>query len=208
MRVQRTISSLFLVFLLLASGLSQAAETETAEQVVKQTSNELMSAIEPQKAALREDSAKLYKLVEEIVLPHFDFDFISRLVLGKAWKQATPEEQQRFSKAFQTLLVRTYSNALLEYSGEELTWLDAQQGDNPNRVIQRAQVRLKSGQVVPMNYRMHKKDGHWKVYDITIDNISLVMNYRGTFAGEIRKNGLPSLIERLEAKNQVGNQAG
>ncbi|MDX1498146.1 MAG: ABC transporter substrate-binding protein, partial [Salinisphaeraceae bacterium] len=112
MRVQRTISSLFLVFLLLASGLSQAAETETAEQVVKQTSNELMSAIEPQKAALREDSAKLYKLVEEIVLPHFDFDFISRLVLGKAWKQATPEEQQRFSKAFQTLLVRTYSNAL------------------------------------------------------------------------------------------------
>ena len=193
--------------LILASPLQATAETvnapatETAEKVIQSASSEIMSAIEPRKAELRKDTAKLYKLVEDIVLPHFDFDFISRLVLGRAWQDASADERDRFKSAFQQLLVRTYSNALLEYSGEQLSWLSAEPGNRPDQVIQRAQVTLASGQVVPMNYRMRKTDKGWKVYDITIDNISLVMNYRGTFAGEIRKNGLGSLIKRLEDKN-------
>lgn len=201
MPLQRTVYSLLILFLLAAPLRSLAADTASAEQVIQQTSKEIMTTIESRKEELREDSTRLYALVEDIVLPHFDFDFISRLVLGRAWKEASPENRKRFSQAFQKLLVRTYSNALLEYSGEQLTWIEAKTGDNPNRVIQRAEVELASGQVVPMNYRMHKTGNGWKVYDITIDNISLVMNYRGSFAGEIRKNGLTSLIERLEAKN-------
>lgn len=201
MLVQRTVCSLLFILLLATPLGGLAADTASAEQVVRKASNEIMTAIEPRKKELREDSAQLYQLVEDIVLPHFDFDFISRLVLGPAWKKAGPENRERFSHAFQKLLVRTYSNALLEYSGEQINWLEARSGDNPDRVIQRAEVKLASGQVVPMNYRMHKTDQGWKVYDIIIDNISLVMNYRGSFAGEIRKNGLTSLIERLEAKN-------
>lgn len=204
MLVQRTVYRLLVLLLLLASPLpSMAAETASAEQVIQGTSKQIMSTIGPRKAELREDSAQLYALVEKIVLPHFDFDFISRLALGRAWQEASPENRQRFTQAFRKLLVRTYSNALLEYSGEQLTWLEAEPGNKPGRVTQRAQVKLTSGQVVPMNYRMHKTESGWKVYDITIDNISLVMNYRGTFAGEIRKNGLTSLIERLEAKNSA-----
>lgn len=201
MLIRRTVTKPLTLLFCLLPLVGHAQETTSPEEVIQGTSQEIMASIEPRKAELREDSTKLYSLVEKIVLPHFDFDFISRLVLGRAWKDASAENRQRFSAAFQKLLVRTYSNALLEYSGEQVNWLEAQKGDNPNRVIQRAEVKLASGQVVPMNYRMHKTDAGWKVYDITIDNISLVMNYRGTFAGEIRKNGLASLIERLESKN-------
>lgn len=193
-----------LIPLLLMSSLLpvQAAEVMAPDLLIQQTSQKIMASIGPRKAELREDSAQLYKLVEEVVLPHFDFDAISKLVLGRAWKDASEEHRARFTAAFQQLLVRTYSNALLEYSGEQLKWLEAPASENPKRTVQRAQVTLASGQIVPMNYRMHLTDQGWKVYDITIDNISLVMNYRGTFAGEIRKNGLLSLIERLEAKNK------
>ena len=195
---------IFPVLMLLALHAANAAVDTPPAQIIQETSAKITTAIGSRKAELRQDSAQLYKLVEDIVLPHFDFDFIAKLVLGGAWKEATPTDRTRFTQAFQQLLVRTYSNALLEYSGEQLKWLDAESAGDPNRVTQRAQVTLSSGQVVPMNYRMHKTATGWKVYDITIDAISLVMNYRGTFAGEIRKNGLPSLIERLEAKNQPG----
>ncbi len=177
-----------------------AADTPP-DQVIQQASAKITASISTRKEELRKDSTQLYKLVEEIILPHFDFDFIAKLVLGQAWKEASPEERKRFTMAFQNLLVRTYSNALLEYSGEQIKWLEAEKSADPNRVTQRAQVTLASGQVVPMYYRMHKTPTGWKVYDITIDAISLVMNYRGTFAGEIRKNGLLSLIQRLESKN-------
>jgi phospholipid transport system substrate-binding protein len=193
---------IFIPFLMLLVMQPAAAATDTPpRQVIQEASSKITTAIESRKSELRADSAKLYKLVEDIVLPHFDFDFIAKLVLGRAWKNAAPEERTRFTAAFQQLLVRTYSNALLEYSGEQIKWLETQASEDPNRVIQRAEVTLASGQVVPMNYRMHKTAQGWKVYDINIDAISLVMNYRGTFAGEIRKNGLGSLIERLESKN-------
>lgn len=195
---QRIAIPLILIFSVCSA---QAADTTPPDQVIQQTSKKIMGEIQPRKEALRKDSAQLYALVETIVLPHFDFDFIAKLVLGRAWKEASPEHQSRFSSAFQKLLVRTYSNALLEYSGEQIKWLDLQTTESPKRVVQRAEVTLTSGQVVPMMYRMHQTPEGWKVYDITIDAISLVMNYRGTFAGEIRKNGLLSLIERLEAKN-------
>lgn len=197
-------SRILIPFLMLLVMQPVAAATDTPpSQVIQEASAKITSEIASRKPELREDSAKLYKLVEDIVLPHFDFDFIAKLVLGRAWKEANPDERSRFTAAFQHLLVRTYSNALLEYSGEELKWLEAQPSENPNRVVQRAEVTLASGQIVPMNYRMHKTATGWKVYDINIDAISLVMNYRGTFAGEIRKNGLGSLIERLEAKNSA-----
>ncbi len=194
------LAPLLMLAMLLPTQAVMAADTPP-DQVIQQASAKITASISTRKEELRKDSTQLYKLVEEIILPHFDFDFIAKLVLGQAWKEASPEERKRFTMAFQNLLVRTYSNALLEYSGEQIKWLEAEKSADPNRVTQRAQVTLASGQVVPMYYRMHKTPTGWKVYDITIDAISLVMNYRGTFAGEIRKNGLLSLIQRLESKN-------
>ncbi len=198
---RKTLLAPLLMLAMLSPTQAVMAADTPPDQVIQQASAKITASISTRKEELRKDSTQLYKLVEEIILPHFDFDFIAKLVLGQAWKEASPEERKRFTMAFQNLLVRTYSNALLEYSGEQIKWLEAEKSADPNRVTQRAQVTLASGQVVPMYYRMHKTPTGWKVYDITIDAISLVMNYRGTFAGEIRKNGLLSLIQRLESKN-------
>ncbi len=194
------IYSLFLA-LTLSLALPASAEEASADKVISQASQEILQQIAPRKDELRKDSAKLYGLVENIIVPHFDFDAISRRVLGKTWKEASADQQARFSAAFKNLLIRTYSTALLEYSGEQIDWQPLDAPADAERVIKKAEVTLTSGQVVPMNWGLHKVDGAWKVYDINIDGISLVTNYRSVFAGEVRKNGLDSLIQRLESKN-------
>ena len=178
-----------------------AAQPTPPDQVVLRASQRIIDEIEPRKAELRQDSTKLYRMVEDIVLPHFDFEAISQLVLGKAWRSATPDQRTRFTAAFRTLLVRTYSNALLEYSGRQLKYLPLKLAPGATDVNYRAEVHLANGQIVPMSYSLHLVRNEWKVYDITIDAISLVTNYRGVFAGQIRKNGLDALIQQLEAKN-------
>lgn len=200
------IACLSMAMLLLSSGHVLAAP-QAPDQVIDQASKRILTEIEAQKDSLRKDSAKLYKLVEDIIVPHFDFDTISRRVLGKAWQDASETQRSRFAEAFKDLLIRTYSNALLEYSGEEIKWLPIDVPEGAKRVIQKAEVSLASGQNVPMNWGLHKVGDSWKVFDISIDGISLVTNYRSVFAGEVRKNGLDALIKRLEAKNAGGGDA-
>lgn len=186
--------------LTLLCGVATAAPTPP-DQVVQQTTQRISDAIDPHRDALRKDSGKLYRLVEEIILPHFDFEAISRLVLGKTWKTATPEQRTRFTAAFRNQLVRTYSNALLEYSGRQLKYLPLKLTPGARDVNYKAEYHLPSGQIVPMSYSLHMVQNEWKVYDITIEAISLVTNYRGVFAGVIRKNGLDGLIKQIEARN-------
>lgn len=178
-----------------------AATPTPPDQVVQQTTQRISDAIDPRREELRKDSRELYRLVEEIILPHFDFEAISRLVLGKTWKTATPEQRTRFTAAFRNQLVRTYSNALLEYSGRQLKYLPLKLAPGAKDVNYRAEYHLANGQVVPMSYSLHVAQNEWKVYDITIEAISLVTNYRGVFAGVIRKNGLDGLIKQIEARN-------
>lgn len=181
-------------------GTALAAEPMPPDQVVQQTGEQVMQQIDPNKDALRKDPARLYQIVNDIILPHFDFDYMSQLVLGKNWKGANDAQRQRFADAFKIMLVRTYSNALLEYSGTPVKYLPLKMAPGAKDVSYRAEITLPSGQTVPMNYSLRLTD-RWKVYDITIDAISLVTNYRGVFAGEVKKNGLDSLIARLETKN-------
>ncbi len=200
-RRSRPLAALVLALPLAVLGSPAAGKSLPPDQVVLQTSQRVMTEIEPHKGELRNNTAKLYRLVEQIILPHFDFESISRLALGKAWKEATADQRTRFTQAFRALLVRTYSNALLEYSGRQLKYLPLKLAPGATDVNYRAEVNLANGQVVPMSYRLHLVQNEWKVYDITIDYISLVTNYRGVFAGEIKKNGLDGLIKQLEAKN-------
>lgn len=178
------------------------------DQVVQETTRRISDAIDPNREQLRKDSGKLYRLVEEIILPHFDFEAISQLVLGKSWRTATPEQRTRFTAAFRNQLVRTYSNALLEYSGRQLKYLPLKMAPGATDVNYRAEYHMANGQIVPMSYSLHLVQNEWKVYDITIDAISLVTNYRGVFAGVIRKNGLDDLIRQIEARNAGRSVAG
>ena len=170
------------------------------DQVARETADKALREIKSRKAELRSDPNKLYALVEEQILPHFDFQRISQLVLGKYWKDATPEQREHFSVAFQRMLLRSYSHALIEYDSERIEWAPLHMSPGTRDVVVRSNVIRKGGPPIPINYNIHLKNNRWLVYDVTIDAISLVTNYRGTFANEIRKNGLDSLIARLEQK--------
>jgi len=170
------------------------------DQVARETADMTLREIKARKEELRSDPQKLYALVEQQILPHFDFERISQLVLGKHWKDASPEQRERFRAAFQRMLIRSYSHALVEYDSERIEWAPLRMAPNSTDVVVRSNVVRKSGPPIPINYNIHLKNDEWLVYDVTIDAISLVTNYRGTFANEVRKNGIDSLIARLEQK--------
>jgi phospholipid transport system substrate-binding protein len=194
------LATLFALPLVLLSASPAWAAVVPPDQVARETADMTLREVRNREVELRSNPQKLYALVEEKILPHFDFDRTSQLVLGKHWKDASPEQRARFSSAFQGMLVRSYSHALIEYDSERIEWAPLRMNPGTTDVMVRSNVVRKSGPPIPINYNIHLKGNEWLVYDVTIDAISLVTNYRGTFANEIRKNGLDSLIARLEQK--------
>jgi phospholipid transport system substrate-binding protein len=189
-----------MVLLAVTTALPALAASVAPDQVARETADMTLREIKARKQELSADPQKLYALVEEKIIPHFDFDQISQLVLGKHWKDASPEQRERFSSAFQRMLIRSYSHALIEYDSERIEWAPLRMTAGATDVVIRSNVIRKGGPPIPINYNLHLKNDQWLVYDVTIDAISLVTNYRGTFANEIRKGGLDSLIARLEQK--------
>lgn len=200
--------SLFPVLFILATVTAQAASPDAAE-VVKTTSQEVLERLEAEKAELEKNPGRIYELINKLVVPRFDFASMSRWVLGRdSWKSASEEQRQAFINEFRTLLVRTYAKALLEYSDEEIEYYPAQGNPDSNLVVVKTEVRQQSG-AIPIHYRMHLKDEEWKVVDVAVDGVSLVSTYRGSFASEIRKNGLDSLIAKIEERNKkLGSNPG
>lgn len=192
-----------LCFMLLALGGNVVwAAVPAPQEVVQDTSARMVDALRKNRAVLDRDPSRLYELVNQIVLPNFDFDLMSRWVLGRAWQQATPEQRHRFTEEFRTLLVRIYAKALLEYSGEEIRVVapPAAAGGSDTTMI-RTEVKPITGQPIPSNYSMHFGNNTWKVYDVTVNGVSLVSNYRSTFASQIRSQGLDAVIADLQQRN-------
>jgi phospholipid transport system substrate-binding protein len=177
------------------------ATARPPQQVVQETSTQMLEALRSHREVLRQDPSRLYGLVHQIILPNFDFNVISRWVLGRAWQQATPDQRRQFAQEFQTLLVRTYSNALLEYVDEDFQILPARGAVDGDEATVRTEIRLSAGQPIPIHYRMHLRDGTWKIIDVTVEGISLVTNYRSTFASQIRSSGLDAVIADLRQRN-------
>lgn len=174
------------------------------EELVQTTTDRLLQTIQAEREAINEDPNKVYRIVEEIALPHFDFERISRWVLAKNWKAATPEQRQRFQEQFTMLLVRTYATALTEYKGQKVILEPVEIKPDTKQVKVRAKVEQPGSFPIPIDYRMYLKDGEWKVYDVAIDDISLVANYRTTFANEISTGGIENLIATLATRNKDG----
>ncbi len=182
-----------------AAGADTATTQQASpNQVISSVAEELLGRIKKDREALDKDPARLYAMVDEVVLPYFDFPLMSRLVLGPAWDKAEDAQQERFMDGFKTLLVKTYGNALLQYSNEKVSFAAAEPGSKPDRASVASTIQSPGSDPVTMHYRMRKKDGQWLVYDVVVDNISLVTNYRGTYASEIKRGGLESLIDKLE----------
>jgi phospholipid transport system substrate-binding protein len=193
-----------LLLLMLVSGALWAA-AKPPQQVVQDTSERMLSALRQNYAALKQDSSQIYGLVDRIVLPNFDFELMSRWVLGRAWQQASPDQRRRFTDEFRTLLVRTYAKALLEYANEEVRVLPQPGAADGSETTVKTEVRLKASQPIQINYSMHLGNDAWKVYDVTVDGVSLVTNYRGTFATQIRDSGLDAVIADLQQRNNTRN---
>ena len=195
-----------LLLLMLGSGALWAA-IKPPQEVVQDTSAQMLEALRQNREALRQDSSRIYALVDRIVLPNFDFDLMSRWVLGRSWQQATPEQRRRFAAEFRTLLVRTYAKALLEYSDDLIQVLpQANPATDSSETTVRTEVQPRTGASIQINYSMHLNNEGWKVYDVTVDGVSLVTNYRSTFASQIRSNGLDTVIADLQQRNAQASQ--
>ena len=140
-------------------------------------------------------------MVNQLIIPRFDFVSMSKWVLGKHWKQASEEQRSEFIIQFKELLVRTYARALLEYSGQEIKYFPVEQNPESNLAVVRTELTSKSSAQLPILYRMHQKNEEWKVVDVSVAGVSLVTPYRGSFATQIKKNGFDSLLNELSKKN-------
>lgn len=193
----------FLLVLSLAMSSATAVEQVVdANMLVAKTTEKVLTAIDADRETLRADPSKIHLLVNEFILPHFDFHRMSRWVLGKHWRRATEEQQEQFVVQFRTLLVRTYSTALLEYSNESVKVLPQRGSKKKDDVVVRTEIMPSGGFPVPINYSMYRDENTWKVYDITIDGISLVANYRNAFSSRIKQWGIEKLISVLAKRNQ------
>jgi phospholipid transport system substrate-binding protein len=175
-----------------------------AQMVIKETSDKVLSTLRMEGEQLKSNPARLYKLIDELILPHFDFQQMSRWVLGRYWHRATPQQRSEFVTQFQALLVRTYSQALVDYRDQNVNFLPVRER-SPDEVTVRAEIDQGAGPKIPMVYEMSRTDGGWKVYDVAVGGVSLVINYRSTFAQEIKRNGIEGLIRRLKEKNTAAN---
>ncbi len=199
------VKTLIFLFLILAIASTSVCGASSAPQdLVKSTSDRMIVALKKNRATLKQNPDKIYDLVHTIIIPSFDFDLMSRWVLGKNWKQASPQQQQRFTQEFRTFLVRTYAGALLEYTDEEIRFLPTPNvGAGTDDVTVRSEVLLKASTPIPVNYSLHLNKGkNWKIYDVSVDGISLVTNYRSTFATQVRDAGMDALINDLSARNK------
>jgi phospholipid transport system substrate-binding protein len=194
--------SIFMVSILWAVTFNTAlANTKSAEDVVKETADSVIARLTAERAEIEAHPEKLYSLINELVIPHFDFLSMSKWVLGRNWRSATEGQQQQFVSEFRTLLVRTYAKALLEYSNETIQYLPVENNPDSNIVVVKTEIHQPGSKPVPINYSMHISGGEWKVVDVVVDGISLIATYRGSFASEIRKSGMDALIAKLTERN-------
>ena len=177
-----------------------ADDLKPPQQIIQSVSTQLQKKL--QDKSFTQNFAQVTQFVDGIVSVHTDFGKISPLVLGKHWKTASTEEQERFKREFQTLIIRTYSRAFIEYNDWTIRFMPLDMSNETDKVIVKTEVLQPGLQPVNVNYRMLLIDGEWKVYDIMIDGVSLVTNYRSTFNEEIQTKGsLSAVIDSLAKRN-------
>jgi phospholipid transport system substrate-binding protein len=189
-------------FIALAFGLATplSAQANAPETVILETSSAILAAVGDRREELAADETALFEVVDDILLPRFDRDYSGRLVMGKTYRDATPEQRERFITGLYRKLVRTYSSSILDYDSESLQILGTKGDIADGKVIVETEVRLDDGTPVPVGYRMRETDGTWKAYDVIIEGISYVANYRKQYDGEFRAKGIDGVIRELEAE--------
>ena len=190
--------------LLLVASLSSMVQAAGADavDVLKATTAALTSEVESNRDAIETDPGVARAVVRRILTPQLDLDRTSRWVLGKHWREADASQKQRFIQEFRTLLVRTYATAVSDLAGVEVQYLPVKGDADAKDVTVQTQIPRDGAEPIGVYYRMYNGDRGWKVYDVSIDGVSLVTTYRSSFSRLIRTDGLDGLIDRLAEKNR------
>lgn len=179
-----------------------AAEPQPPLEMIKQTADRMLAKLKEDQTVIRKDPTRIYALVSDIVLPRFDFERMASWVLGKHWRTATPAQREKFVAEFRNLLVRTYATSLTDYTDRTITYTPVRAEPSATEVTVHTAIEQPGAAAIPIDYSLALKEGEWKVYDVAIDGVSLVTNYRTSFSNEIRKSGLDKLIAKLAQRNQ------
>lgn len=198
---------LLMAALFAASTAAFAQDANAPDELVRRTTNDVLNIIKNDKDLQSGDTRKVVQLAEEKVLPNFDFARMTQLAVGKSWREASDAQKQALTKEFRTLLVRTYSTSLTQYRNQTIDVKPAKVGASDTETVVKTLISQPGGQPIPIDYSMEKTSGGWKAYDIVVDGVSLVTNYRSSFGDEIRKSGIDGLIKTLADRNAKSAEA-
>lgn len=197
----------------LALPLAATAQQQTAvpgpgpQQLIEQTARQMLEALDADRETYRKDPKKVNALVDRIVLPHFDTQLAAQLVLGKHWRTATADQRQRFVDAFYHSLLNKYGAALASFTSNNLVMLPFRGDLSTGSATVKTMVATSDGTQVPVNYSMRSTAEGWKAWDVTIEGISYVKNFKTDFGAEIDQKGLAAVIDRLEADESIEHGA-
>ena len=192
------------VILFLVLTLPARAAELAPDQIAHNATDKIVSLLKANKDAYNKDHRKLYAMVDEQVLTHFDFRAMARTVLGRHWRGASEDQRTRFTAEFRELLVRTYATALLKYNDEEIVYLPFRLNPDDRTTTVKSEVRRKDGAPpVAIYYGFYRTDNVWKVYDVTVEGASLVSTYQSTYAARVQNEGLDALIASLARDNKA-----
>jgi phospholipid transport system substrate-binding protein len=191
-----------------ATPASTSTATATAgpgpSEVVQVAAQGMLKDLDKDRAGYKRDPAKVGQLVDKYLLPHFDTEYSARLVLGRYWRTATPEQRQRFINAFYHSLLNNYGAALADFTADRLKIYPSTVDPAKSIATVRTEVKRDNGDHVAVNYYMHQTPEGWKAWDVVIDGISYVNSYRTDFGAQIEQQGIDAVIKRLEAGEKPG----
>ena len=193
---------------LLVSGQA-IADVDSPDVLIKKVSDDVLTIVRQDKDIQSGNTKKAMDLVEAKVLPHFNFQHMTALAMGKDWRKASTEQKKRLSEEFKTLLVRTYSNALTGYRDQTMRYKPVKMQSGDEEVLVRTEIVQPGNKPIQLDYALEKLADGWKVFDVVVAGVSLVTNYRDTFSQEVRANGVDGLVQMLVAKNkqiEAGNK--
>ena len=190
------------LLLLVALIISTSVLADLApDELVRKTADDVINELKKNKDIKVGDRAKIYKLAEEKILPNFDFKRICRLVLGKNWRSMTVDQRNVFQIEFRGLLLRTYAIALSKFRDQTIEFKPLRMKSSDKIVLVKTEITQSGGQPIDVNYALSNSTGKWLVFDIVIEGVSLVTNYRSQFASQVKKNGIEDLLKKLSEKN-------
>ena len=181
------------------------AEVPTPDVLIANTVHEVMQIVNTDRGIVS-NQKRLLELVDAKILPHFDFTRMTQLAVGRSWRTATTEQKQALTAEFRTMLVRTYTKVFITYPDPKVEVKPVKLGSDDAETTVRTVIRLKSGQAVTIDYEMQKSPTGWKAFDVTVEGVSLVTSYRGSFADQIQQVGIDGLVQALADKNLAATQ--